>query len=274
MKNHVTVSKAVTALNAFVLVLAFGFEVAEAAVAQPAGVDWSQAATEELAKSRAGQGAAASAASATAENALPTPATIRAEVTGVRSTIERSALRFTFLFEPYRPKGIGAFGAGQPLDYGALPDSVLGQVDLRWLPFDLGNLGKYPLSLGGFGAFGYSRQALPIVAASGFRYEDAALNSIRVEAGFAMGLELNERWNLEARAGLGRLSFVQTSKYADLAGTFERSYMVGALDLSYRVFSRFALVASAASRSPLGAGSGSIIFDPLTLSGGFLVQVR
>lgn len=205
---------------------------------------------------------------------LPTPATIRAEVTGVRSAIERSALRFTFLFEPYQPKGLGAFGTGQLVDYSALPGSVLGQVDLRWLPYDIGSLGSRPLSLGGYAAFGYSRQALPLVAESGFRYEDSALNTLRIEAGLAWGLELNDYWNLEARTGVGRLSYIQTSRYSDVAGTFERSYLVGALDLSYQLYSRFALVASVASRNPIGAGSGSISFDPLTVSGGFLVQVR
>lgn len=211
---------------------------------------------------------------ASRSDVLPTPATIRAEVTGVRSAIERSALRFTFLFEPYQPKGVGAFGAGQLIDYSALPGSVLGQVDLRWLPYEIGSLGARPLSLGGYAAFGYSRQTLPLVAESGFRYDDSALNTLRVEAGLAWGLELNDYWNLELRTGVGRLSYIQTSRYSDVAGTFERSYLVGALDLSYQLYSRFALVASVASRNPIGAGSGSISFDPLTVSGGFLVQVR
>lgn len=265
-------------------------------------VDWSRTAADELEKARieAAKPDAKSAKTAKATNrtgdtttakpvaetnpasltdasrsdVLPTPATIRAEVTGVRSAIERSALRFTFLFEPYQPKGVASFGAGQQIDYASLPGSLLGQVDLRWLPFGIGNLGSRPLSMGGYGAFGYSRQTLPLVAPSGFRFDDAALNTIRVEAGLAFGLELNDYWNLEARAGAGRLSYVQTSKYSDVVGTFERSYFVGALDLSYQLFSRFALIGSVASRTPIGGGSGSISFDPLTVSGGFLVQVR
>ncbi len=250
--------------------------------------DWGQVAADELerariempkqksatASSKAIAVSNSSANSETASDVLPTPATIRAEVMTTQSAIERSALRFTFLFEPYQPYGTGKFGAGEQVSYQNLPNSVLGQVDLRWLPFELGAVFGRPVSLGGYGAFGYSRQKLPLVAPSGFRYDDVALNSMRAELGLALGMTLNSKLNLEARLGAGRISMIQTSKYAEVVGTFERPYLLGALDLSYHFIPRFALVASVAKRTPLADGSGSIAFDPVTVSGGFLVQVR
>lgn len=236
--------------------------------------DWGQAAADELERSRGEAPKATTALTTDSMDVLPTPATIRAEVMKTQSAIERSALRFTFLFEPYQPYGTGKFGAGEQVFYGNLPNSVLGQVDLRWLPFELGDVFGRPASLGGYGAFGYSRQTLPLVAPSGFRYDDVALNTLRSEVGSVLGLTLNSKLNLEARLGVGRVSMIQTSRYAEVVGTFERPYLVGSLDLSYHLVPRFALVASVARRTPLADGSGSIAFDPFTIAGGFLVQVR
>lgn len=205
---------------------------------------------------------------------LPTPATVRTNVAPVESKIERTALRFTFLFEPYQPHGTGQFATGEKIQYSNLSPSVLGQVDLRWLPYEVGDIAGKPASIGGYGAFGYSRQNMPLVAPSGFRYDDVALNTLRYEVGGAIGLTLNSKFTLEGRVGVGRISAIQTSRYSDMVGTFERPYLVGALDLSYHLFPRFALVGSVARRTPLADGSGSIAFDPLTVSGGFLVQVR
>lgn len=205
---------------------------------------------------------------------LPSAATVRAEVNPTQSVIARSALRFTFLFEPYQPNGTATLGSGQKLSYNDLPTSVLGQVDLRWLPFDAGDIRGRPVVVGGYVAGGYARQTVPLVAPSGFRYDDVALNTLRFEAGATTGLTLGQKWNLEGRLGVGRLSVIQTSKYSDVVGSFERPYLVGALDLAYHVWPRFAFVGSVARRTPIGDGSGALAFDPLTVSGGFLVQVR
>ena len=205
---------------------------------------------------------------------LPTAATVRAEVDGARSIIERSALRFTFLFEPYQPSGTAKLAGGQSVQYSNLPTTVLGQVDLRWLPFEIGSIRDRPVLLGGYVAGGYSRSSVPLVAPSGFRFEDVAVSTIRFEGGVSAGMSLREKWNLEARAGVGRVLVTQTSKYSDVVGSYDRPFLVGAFDVSYYFNTRFALVGSMARRTPLSDGKGSIAFDPLTVSGGFLVQVR
>ncbi len=204
----------------------------------------------------------------------PTAATVQAEVAVTQSVIERTSLRFTFLFEPYNPKGTATLASGQEITYSSLPTSVLGQLDIRWLPFELGEISGRTVTFGGYAAGGYARQEVPLLAPSGFRYDDVALNTFRFEAGLTSGIALAPRWNLEARFGAGQMSVVQTSRYAEVVGSFRRPYLIGALDLSYYVANRFALVASVARRSPFGDGSGSLGFDPLTVSGGFLVQVR
>ncbi len=204
----------------------------------------------------------------------PTAATVQAEVAVTQSVIERTALRFTFLFEPYKPNGTATLASGQEITYSSLPASVLGQVDLRWLPLELGGISGRNVTVGGYAAVGYARQQVGLVAPSGFRYDDVALNTLRFEAGLATGIALAPNWNLEARIGAGQTSVVQTSRYSEVVGSFRRPYVIGALDLSYYVANRFALVASVARRSPFGDGSGSLGFDPLTVSGGFLVQVR
>jgi hypothetical protein len=205
---------------------------------------------------------------------IPTAATVRAEVPAVDSIIERSALRFTFLFEPYQAQGHAQMASGDEINYSNLPMAVLGQVDMRWLPIEIDSFVGRPVSLGGYVAAGYSRQSLPLVAASGFRYDDTALNTIRLEGGMALGMTLSEKLNLEARFGAGRIVQAQTSKYSDVVASYNRPFLVGAVDLSYYLTRRFALVGSVARRTPLADGSGSIAFDPLTVSGGFLVQVR
>lgn len=240
-------------------------------------VDWSAHAAAELEAARnqtAPNTADVAGFSAAEAGVLPTPATIRAEVTGVDSVIERTALRFGFLFEPYQAHGTGRFGAGQSVEYSNLPTTVLGQVDLRWLPFEVSDVMGRPATVGGYGAFGYSRQKIPLVAPSGFRYDDVALNTLRYEAGLAAGCQLSKAWNVEVRVGAGRISNIQTSQYSDVVGSFERPYLVGAIDALYHVHPRFAFAASLARRTPLADGTGSIAFDPVTVSGGFLVQVR
>lgn len=205
---------------------------------------------------------------------LPTPATVRAEVPQFSTAIERTALRFALTFESYQPRGAGEFVSGDTIDYGRLPSGLLAQADLRWLPFSVGALNGKTLNLGGYTAFGYSRQEMPLVAPSGFRYDDVALNTLRYEAGFAAGLDLTSKFNLEARLGFGRLTAIQSSRFTDLVGTFHRPFAAVAVDLSYHIVPRFAFIASLAHRSALSEGTGAMAFDPLTVSGGFLVQVR
>jgi len=205
---------------------------------------------------------------------LPTPATVRAEVQPFSTAIERTALRFALTFESYQPRGAGQFVSGDTIDYGRLPSGLLAQADLRWLPFSVGAFSGKTVNLGGYTAFGYSRQEMPLVAPSGFRYDDVALNTLRYEAGVAAGVDLSSKLNLEARLGIGRLTAIQSSRFTDLVGTFHRPFAALAVDLSYHIVPRFAFIASLAHRSALSEGTGAMTFDPLTVSGGFLVQVR
>jgi hypothetical protein len=241
-------------------------------------VDWVARAEAELEAVRRNQikkqkGAGASVETGSAE-VLPTPATVRADVTALGSVVEPTAMKAALLIEPYQPKGTGYFGSGEVVDYQTLPSSVLVQGDLRWLPFDLATVAGRSFVLGGYAAFGYSRQKMPLVAPSGFRYDDVALNTMRVEGGLAAGIGLSHRFNFELRGGVGRQSHVQTSRYSDVVGTFARPFAVVALDLSYYFLPRFAFVVSAAHRAPIGGGDGSVSIDPMTVSGGLLVQVR
>lgn len=237
-------------------------------------VDWIQRATEELTKSDRSVRGTASAADAVGE--LPTPATVVVVADPHTSLIEKTALRVGLGFEAYQPRGLGKFGVEETLQYDSLPSSIMGNVDLRWLPFEIAGEGADAarVLMGGYLGFGYSRQAVPLVTQTGFRYEDVALNSMRIEAGAAVGYSLSSRWNLEGRFGLGRQMLVQTSRFAEVVGNFDRSFVIGAMDVQYYVLPKLALMASVAHRSPLSGGSGSIGFDPFTVSGGILVQVR
>jgi hypothetical protein len=247
------------ALLFFSFITLFG---ASRGIAQAVPLDWSSKAIAELKVSRMGAGV------------QPTAATVRAEVEVTRTVIGRTSLRLTFLFEPYQPNGTARLNSGQEVTYSNLPTSVLGQLDLRWLPFEIGHISRRAVTFGGYAAGGYARQTVPLVAASGFRYDDVSLNTFRYETGVASGLGLATNWTLEARFGLGQASVVQTSRYPEVVGSFRRPFIVGAIDLSYYFANQFAFVASVAKRSPLGDGSGALGFDPMTVSGGFLVQVR
>ncbi len=223
-------------------------------------VDWIQKASDELLGSK------------TTDGVLPTPATVVAIADSHQSPIELTALRVGLTLEPYQPRGTGTFGVGESIAYDSLPGSILGSVDLRWLPFEINE--SRNIIAGGYVGFGYSRQSLPLVTPTGFKYDDVALNSMRVEAGAAVGGTLKDGWSTELKLGLGRQSYVQTSRYSEVVGNFERPYVAVAADLQYHILPKFAVLASVAKRLPIGEGSGSIGFDPLTVSGGILVQVR
>jgi hypothetical protein len=235
-------------------------------------VDWSRMANEELKKSSTGNARSAKGQGQEAFGELPTPATVVVVANPHQSLIEKTALRMGLTLEPYQPKGQGTFGVQETLQYETLPSSFMGNVDLRWLPFETSQDGS--VRLGGYVGFGYSRQSVPLVTPTGFRYEDVALNSMRVEASGAFGYSLSERWNLDGRVGIGRQLLVQTSRYAEVVGNFDQFFVVGSLEVQYHIFPKLALMASMAHRSSIGSGSGSIGFDPLTVSGGVLVQVR
>ena len=231
-------------------------------VGAPVPVDWTERANSELTAQQAStpitQGAQ-----------LPTPATVRAEVQPVQPAIERTGLRLGMMIESYRPSGVGHVNTGEVIDYSQLPTSPLVQADLRWLPFE-----RDHFAAGGYAAFGFARQMLPLVAASGFRYEDVTLNAIRVEVGGAVGYALAPALNLESRLGLGRLSHIQTSRYPEFNGSYDRPYGILAVDLSYHFIPQVAVLVSAANRTPLAEGSGGLAFEPLVFSGGLLVQLR
>lgn len=223
-------------------------------------VDWTQKANAEL------QGVK------TTEGVLPTPATVVAIAESHQSSIELTALRVGLTFEPYQPRGVGTFGVGESVSYDSLPGSVLGSVDLRWLPFELYE--SRGIIAGGYLAVGYSRTALPLVTPTGFKYDDVALNSIRVETGVAVGGRVYGNWSGEVKLGVGRQSYIQTSRYSEVVGNFDRPYLAAIADIQYHIMPKFAVLASVAKRSPIAAGTGSIDFDPITISGGILVQVR
>jgi hypothetical protein len=223
-------------------------------------VDWMQKANAEL------QGVK------TTEGVLPTPATVVAITEDHRSSIELTALRVGLTFEPYQPRGVGTFGVGESVSYDSLPGSVLGSIDLRWLPFELDE--SRGIIAGGYLAFGYSRTSLPLVTPTGFKYDDVALNSMRVETGAAVGGRVYGNWSGEVKLGLGRQSYIQTSRFSEVVGNFDRPYLAAIADIQYHIMPKFAVLASVAKRSPIAAGTGSIGFDPLTISGGILVQVR
>jgi hypothetical protein len=223
-------------------------------------VNWIQKASEEL------QGVK------TTEGVLPTPATVVAIAEDHQSSIELTALRVGLTFEPYQPRGTGAFGVGESIAYDSLPGSVLGTVDLRWLPFVISE--SRAIIVGGYLAFGYSRTSLPLATPTGFKYDDVALNSMRIETGAAFGGRVYGNWSGELKLGLGRQSLIQTSRYSEVVGNFDRPYFAAIADIQYHILPKFAVLASVAKRSPIAAGTGSIGFDPLTVSGGILVQVR
>lgn len=235
---------------------------AKKSVVPPTPIDWSERASSELS-------AQPSVPSVASDAQLPTPATVRAEVQPVRPAIERTGLRLGVMVESYRPSGVGQVNTGEVIDYSQLPTSPLVQADLRWLPFE-----RDRFVAGGYAAFGFARQALPLVAASGFRYEDVTLNAIRTEVGGAVGYALAPALNLESRLGLGRLSHIQTSRYTEFNGSYDRPYGILTLDLSYHFIPQVAVLVSVANRTPLADGSGGLAFEPLVLSGGLLVQLR
>lgn len=223
-------------------------------------VNWIQKASEEL------QGVK------TTAGVLPTPATVVAIAEDHQSSIELTALRVGLTFEPYQPRGTGAFGVGESIAYDSLPGSVLGTVDLRWLPFVISE--SRAIIAGGYLAFGYSRTSLPLATPTGFKYDDVALNSMRIETGAAFGGRVYGNWSGELKLGLGRQSLIQTSRYSEVVGNFDQPYFAAIADIQYHILPKFAVLASVAKRSPIAAGTGSIGFDPLTVSGGILVQVR
>lgn len=241
----------------------------------PAPVDWADRANSELSaapstksKTKLINEKALAPAPAIA-TVLPTPATVRAEVQAVQPAIERTGLRMALMLEAYKPSGEGHLNPGETLDYSSLPYSPMAQVDLRWLPFV-----EDRFAAGGYAALGYSRQELPLVAASGFRYDDVTLNVLRAEAGGAVGYAPAEALNLELRLGAGRLSHIQTSRYPEFNGTYTRPYAILAVDLSYHFIPQVAALLSVGKRTPLADGSGSLAFETISVAGGLLVQLR
>lgn len=199
-------------------------------------------------------------------------ATVHAEVEPLEPAIRRTALRMGLSIEAFRPSGTARFAGGETVDYTSLDAAPMLGLDLRWLPLEWRHV-----VIGGFVAASYARHAMPLTAPSGFRYDDVALNSLRAEIGAAFGLplsELTESLNFEARVGVGRLSQIQTSRYSDVVGTQERPFILGAMDLSYHFTPRFGAIASLATRTPMGDGSGSVAFDRLTASVGATFQIR
>lgn len=241
-------------------------------------IDWSEAAQSELARPLINQNAdrgeerTAGMARNQAQTELPTPATVLVNAQPHRSLIEKTALRMSLSFEPYRPSGVGKFGTEETLNYQSLPSSLLGAIDLRWLPFTMS--AEDHIHWGGFLGIGYSRQPVPLVTAMGYRYPDVALNSIRYEGGIALGYGFLPKWNMEIKLGVGQQNLVQTSKSAEVVGTLDQGLYVGALDVQYYIWPKFAIMASLSHRGAMAKTAGSIEFDPLTVSGGFLVQVR
>lgn len=237
----------------------------------PAPVDWADRANSELsaAPSTKSKTKLISEKVTAPATALPTPATVRAEVQAVQPAIERTGLRIALMFEAYKPSGEGHLNPGETLDYSSLPYSPMAQMDLRWLPFV-----EDRIAAGGYAALGYSRQELPLVAASGFRYDDVTLNVLRAEAGGAVGYAPAEALNLELRLGAGRLSHIQTSRYPEFNGTYTRPYAILAVDLSYHFIPQVAALLSVGKRTPLADGSGSLAFETIAVAGGLLVQLR
>lgn len=200
---------------------------------------------------------------------MPSPATVRAEISDVRPAIRRQALRLDLTFEPYQARGVGQMSAGQTIDYAQVDSTVLLQADLRAMPMAVGRA-----VLGGYAAVGFAQSKIPLVAPTGFRYDDVKLNSLRLELGAVTGFNLGEQTNLELRLGVGRHALIQTSQYSNVVANSAQPYLVGAADLTYHFNNRLGAVASFAHREPIGGGSGSIAFDAVNVGAGLLIQVR
>lgn len=201
------------------------------------------------------------------------PATVRAEARELGSAIVRTSLKLSLSLEPHKPSGRGVLASGETMDFSNAQDTGLLDTSLRWLPGEV-MLGNQSFNYGGFVGAGYSRQSLPVVAPSGFRYDDVALNTLRFEGGGAVGAMVGGSWNFEGRVGLGQMNLIQTSKYPEVTGSFSRPYSVLAVDASYYLTTRFALMGSVAKRFALADGTGSIALDAISASGGLIVQLR
>ena len=173
------------------------------------------------------------------------------------------------LAEVWRPEPLMTLGNGQQIDF---RDGRLSSVPALNLELGLDDLD----AKGTWGAYlgvGYTQSKIPYRTPIGFLYDDVILHGLRTEAGLRVGIKpgawsianedeltLSESiptgftqraLSLQLKAGAGRMSWIQTSRFSEVAGSVDRLYAVGGADVLWAITPRWSAVVGAAYRSNL-----------------------
>lgn len=199
--------------------------------------------------------------------------------------------------EVWQPSLVMELGNGQQVDFRDGRLKPLPALSFELGLDDLGRAGNWGAYLG----LGYTQSKINYRSPIGFLYDDVQLHALRAEAGLRVGVnwgawsslsatkdDLSLRpatgatlraLSLQLKAGAGRMSWMQTSRYSEIAGSADQNFIVGGADLQWAMSSRWSAVIGAAYRRDLrnrdsglntSAQAGSLSLNEWNWSGGLV----
>jgi len=197
--------------------------------------------------------------------------------------------------EVWQPSLVMELGNGQQVDFRDGRLKPLPALNLELGLDDVGQASNWGAYLG----VGYTQSKINYRSPIGFLYDDVQLHALRAEAGLRVGVNWGA-WasqsddesqfspvsgatlralSLQFKAGAGRMSWMQTSRYSEIAGSADQNFVVGGADLQWAMSSRWSAVIGAAYRRDLRsrdsglnttAQAGSLSLNEWNWSGGLV----
>lgn len=171
--------------------------------------------------------------------------------------------------EVWQPELVMELGNGQEVDFRDGRLNPLPALNLELVLDDRGHAGNWGPYLG----VGYTQSKINYRSPIGFLYDDVQLHALRAEAGLRAGVKwgawsfasetetdlldapptglTTRALSLQFKAGAGRMSWMQTSRYSEIAGSADQMFAVGGLDLLWAIHPRWSAVVGAAYRGNL-----------------------